>query len=379
MMNRPRLLLRSLLAIVAGVVLGSLLGCESARDAPATVSPKQSSDYHAAVSQPSSVALAAVSAGTNVAPVTVSPEPSGDRVLVESRESVYNNIYVHRTGTYVSMSFGHNRDLYQESLYNTANDRELPNPYTQFMTASLMYPSKITSILEIGTGGGRTSWYLHRSLPKVQITTVELDPAVVELSCRYFGIKDEPNFRVISRDGRMFLADSKDRYDVILIDAYRGPFVPFHLMTKEFYQMVKAHLAEGGVIAQNVEPTTMLFDSAVKTLSAVFSQVEFYDASGDNVGGSVVIIAYNGLALSSPDLYRMAEAHQSDYHLTYDLRQMLPHRFLLKQIGSSFDVVNQAGQSTAGIDDKAKILTDDFAPVESLKAIARHNEKWTYQ
>jgi spermidine synthase len=252
-------------------------------------------------------------------------------------------------------------------------------PYAQFMTASLMYPAKINSILEIGSGGGRTAEYLHLFLPKVQITSVELDPAVVDLSHKYFGVKDEPNFHIVARDGRMFLAGSHAKYDVIMIDAYRGPFVPFHLLTKEFYQLVKEHLAKGGVIAQNVEPKTMLFDSAVKTLHAVFPQVEFYDASGDNVGGNVVMIAYDGDELSSSELHRMAEAHQSEYHLRYDLAQMLPHRFLLKPVGSSFDVVNQAGQDTAGIDDNAKVLTDDFAPVESLKAIARHNQKWAIQ
>jgi spermidine synthase len=381
-MSCHKLLLHSLLAAVGVGVLGSLICCEStpANDR-VTSPPKQSSDAPATVSTvPSSVALATMSTlPSRVEPATVSPQPSGDRVLVESKESIYNNIYVYRTGTYVSMTFGHNQDLFEESRYNTTDDRELPVPYTQFMTASLIYPSKVNSILEIGSGGGRTAWYLHRSLPKVQVTTVELDPTVVELSRRYFGIKDEPNFRIVTRDGRMFLAGSKDRYDVILIDAYRGPFVPFHLLTTEFYQSVKGHLAKGGVIAENVEPKTMLFDSAVKTLHAVFPQVEFYDASGDNVGGNVVMIAYDGEELSTSDLRRMAETHQFDYHLRYDLAQMLPHRFLLKPVGSSFDVVNQAGEQTAGIDDKAKVLTDDFAPVESLKAIARHNQKWTFQ
>jgi len=277
------------------------------------------------------------------------------------------------------MTFGLNQKLYEESRYNPADDRELPMPYTQFMTASLTYPNKINSILEIGSGGGRTAWYLHRILPNVQVTTVELDPTVVELSRKYFGIKDEPNFHLVSRDGRIFLAASKAHYDVILLDAYRGTFVPFHLLTKEFYQIVKGHLAPGGVIAVNVEPTTMLFDSAVKTLHEVFSQVEFYDASGSNVGGNVVMIAYDGQAVSSSDLSRMAETHESAYRPRYDLREMLRHRFLLKPVGSSFDVVNQEGQSTAGIDDNAKILTDDFAPVESLKAIERHNQKWTFQ
>ena len=90
---------------------------------------------------------------------------------------------------------------------------------------------------------------------------------MLELAKKYFGIKEEPNFHVANRDGRLFLQESKDHYDIILIDAYRGPFVPFHLLTKEFYQLVKDHLAEGGVVAQNVEPSTMLFDSAVKTIT----------------------------------------------------------------------------------------------------------------
>ena len=308
---------------------------------------------------------------------TISSKQRNDSILVESRESLYNNIYVYSMGTYFSMTFGHNQRLYEESRYNTADDRELPEPYTQFLTVSLIYPNKIDSILEIGTGGGRTAWYLHRFLPNVRITTVELDPAVVDLSHKYFGIKDEPNFRVIVRDGRMFLTDSKDRYDVILIDAYRGPFVPFHLLTKEFYQIVKSRLAPGGVIAQNIDPTTILFDSAVKTVYAVFPQTELYDVPRVARGGSIVAIAYDGKSFSSSDLSLMAYKRQSAYELRYDLRQMLPHRSLLQMAGASLDAVNQNGISMR-IDDNAKILTDDFAPVESLKAIARHNQKWGF-
>ncbi len=284
-----------------------------------------------------------------------------NRKLLESRESVYNNIYVYQEGNYVSMTFGYNRRIYTESVYNTRDDRDLPVPYTQFMTASLIYPKKINSMLEIGFGGGRTAWYLHRFLPNVSITSVELDPAVVDLARKYFGIRDEPKFQVINRDGRIFLTNSKERYDVILIDAYRGPFVPFHLLTKEFYQLVNDHLAEGGVVAQNIEPSTMLFDSAVKTLSAVFPQLEFYLADGN-----VVTIAYSGQARSSDDLRRMAEAREGAFHLRYDLRQMLTKR---RRLAPDMGV----------IDAKAKVLTDDFAPVEALKAIGQHNRKWPDQ
>ena len=281
------------------------------------------------------------------------------RDLVESKESLYNNIYVYRQGPFYSMTFGYNRTIYTESIYNSLDDRDLPVEYTRYMTASLMYAKTINSILEIGFGGGRTAWYLHRFLPQVPVTSVELDPAIVELSHKYFGIKDEPNFQVVNRDGRIFLGNSKDRYDIILIDAYRGPFVPFHLLTKEFYQIVKSRLADGGVVAQNIEPSTMLFDSAAKTIHAVFPQVDFYVA-----GGNVVTVAYDGPPKSKDDLDRAAQERDSAYNLRYNLHDMLAQR---RQIPIEGGTVISAN---------AKVLTDDFAPVEALKAIEAHNRKW---
>ncbi len=281
-----------------------------------------------------------------------------NRNLVESKESLYNNIYVYEQPPYVSMTFGHNRRIYTESVYNTQDDKDLPVSYTRFMTASLMYAKDVHSVLEIGFGGGRTAWDLHRFLPKVPVTSVELDPAVVQLAKKYFGIRDEPNFQVVNRDGRLFLSESKDKYDIILIDAYRGPFVPFHLLTKEFYQIVKDHLADGGVVAQNVEPTTMLFDSAVKTINAVFPQIDFYRADGN-----IVTVAYDGPERKPEDLSANAQGRDSAYGLRYSLAEMLNDRRRIDI--ASGDV----------IDANAKVLTDDFAPVEALKSIERHNRK----
>lgn len=284
------------------------------------------------------------------------------RSLLESRESLYNNIYVYERPPYVSMTFGHNKAIYTESVYNTRDDRDLPVEYTQYMTESLAYPKKIRSILEIGFGGGRTAWYLHRFLPSVSITSVELDPTVVELARKYFGIRDEPNFQVANRDGRIFLSDSNERYDIILIDAYRGPFVPFHLLTREFYQLVRNHLAEGGAVAQNIEPSTMLFNSSVKTMHEVFPHLDFYLAEGN-----VVTVAYDGAERSQSDLSRLAGDRQASFRLRYDIAQMLASRRVF------------VPGTTGVIDTNAKILTDDFAPVESLKAIQQHNRKWPNQ
>ena len=282
-----------------------------------------------------------------------------NRKLLESRESLYNNIYIYGMDNRVLLTFGYNSHYYVESIYNTRDELDLPAPYTRFMSVGLIYAKKAESILLIGFGGGRTDWYLHHSLPNTSVTSVELDPVVIELAHKYFGIKDEPNFKVVNQDGRIFLADSKDRYDIIIIDAYRGPFVPFHLLTTEFYRMVKNHLADGGVVVQNVESRTMLFDSAVKTISAVFPNMDFYVA-----GVNVVTVAYDGPERTPDDLARSAAERQNAFHTRYDLSDML------KQRQHGFE---------GTISPKAKVLTDDFAPVESLRAIEQNNRKWQDQ
>jgi spermidine synthase len=281
---------------------------------------------------------------------------AGERKLLVEKESLYNNIYIYSDPPLVTLKFGHNGRLYTESVYNTKDERDLPVVYTRYMTAGLIYPKEVKSILEIGSGGGRTAWYLHRYLPDVPITTVELDPAVAELAQEHFGIKNEKNFKIATRDGRLFLREGRERYDIILIDAYRGPFVPFHLLTKEFYQAVKADLSEGGVVVQNIEPSTMLFDAAAKTIQAVFANVEFYVADGN-----VVTVAYDGPKRTVEEIKRAASERQAVFKLRYDLTKMLAQRRLLKS-----DTISA----------EAKVLTDDFAPVEALKAIEKHNRKW---
>lgn len=279
--------------------------------------------------------------------------------LIVEKESLYNNIYIYSDPPYVSLTFGHNGRLYTESVYNTKDDLDLPVSYTRYMTVGLAYARQVRSVLEIGSGGGRTAWYLHRQMPDVAITTVELDPVVADLARKHFGIRDEKNFEIVTRDGRLYLRENRGkRFDMIMIDAYRGPFVPFHLLTQEFYTAAKAQLNPGGVLVQNVEPTTMLFDSATRTIQSVFANVEFYYADGN-----VVTIAYDGPPRSRAALLALAAERQKASGFRYDLTAMISKRRL-------------PGDGMGTISPDAKILTDDFAPVESLKAIEKHNRKW---
>ena len=98
---------------------------------------------------------------------------------VEFVESQYNNIYIYKRGTQVSMTFGHNKRLYTESVMDTTDTKALPVEYTKFMTAAVAYTKKQDSILQIGLGGGRTSWYLHVHLPEAAIRIIALLPELL--------------------------------------------------------------------------------------------------------------------------------------------------------------------------------------------------------
>ncbi len=272
---------------------------------------------------------------------------------VEVVESEYSTIYVTRNGGIYSMVFGVNQKLFTESLYNPAQPRELPVEYTRYMTAGLAYPPAVTNVLEIGLGGGTTAQYLHLHMPQANITCVELDKQVIALATKYFGFRPDARLRAVEADGRRFFARDRRRYDLIMVDAYRGTFVPFHLLTKEFFTIVKSRLTPGGAMVQNIEPCTMLYPAAINTLRAVFANIDIYEA-----GGNVVAIAYDGPERTAASLQARAVALQRAHAFRHPLPQLLAGR---------------AVQRTA--EPNGRVLVDDFAPAESLAGTARGNDR----
>jgi spermidine synthase len=259
---------------------------------------------------------------------------------VARRESQYATTYIDREGPYVTMRFGVNECLFTESRYNPSDPAELPIVYTQYMTAALAYTPRADRIVEIGLGGGRIASYLHDFIPSARVTCVELDPGVVELAQRHFGVRPGPRLEIVTRDGRIYMATSREAFDIILVDAYQGSLVPFHLVTREFYTILKRRLARGGVVAQNIAPSVLDVNTMVATARAVFEQVDVYDA-----GPSRVLMAYDGAAKGDAQLRERAQALQAAHNLRYPIAAMLQHR--------------HANVSAAG----AQPFTDDFAPV----------------
>ena len=189
-------------------------------------------------------------------------------------ETEYNNLFIDKHGSLLGLSSRYQgRPDYIESIVDLKDPDNMPVSYDQIMPVALTYPPAIKHILMIGLGAGSISTYLGRAMPDAQIDVVELDPGVIAAGRKYFGLEESERVHFIESDGRVYLNRHNELYDVILLDAFRELGVPFHLLTKEFYALVKEHLALGGAIACNVAANAKLYVSTLVTLRAVFATV----------------------------------------------------------------------------------------------------------
>jgi len=104
----------------------------------------------------------------------------------------------------------------------------------------------------LGNAAGTTARALGVYYPGAEVDGVEIDPAVTRVGREYFGLDDNARLTVHDVDARPFLRSSGERYDLIVVDAYHQPYVPFYLATREFFRLVRDHLAPGGIVALNV-------------------------------------------------------------------------------------------------------------------------------
>jgi spermidine synthase len=131
-------------------------------------------------------------------------------------------------------------------------------------------------MLVIGNAGGTVARAYGRFYPRTWIDGVEIDRAVTDAGRKYLGLGDNPRLRTITADGRPFLSLTKRRYDLIVLDAYHQPYVPFYLATREFFALVRDRLRPGGIVALNVAavPGDRRLTRAIgSTLASVFPSV----------------------------------------------------------------------------------------------------------
>jgi spermidine synthase len=114
-------------------------------------------------------------------------------------------------------------------------------------------PAPPRRVAILGNAGGTTARAYATLFPRTRVDAVEIDGALTTIGERWFGLRPGPNLHVHTADARPWLAQQPDgRYDAIFVDAYRQPYIPFYLTTREFFALVRRKLAPGGLVVVNI-------------------------------------------------------------------------------------------------------------------------------
>lgn len=273
------------------------------------------------------------------------------------RDTVYHKISVSDEGGVRYLRL----DAYWQSGLDLADPRRTVFAYSDYLHLPLAFRPDARRVLFVGLGGGTAPRRYHEDYPQMQVDVVELDPAVVHVARRYFGVPQDQRLRVVAQDGRLFVARSQDRYDIVVLDAFLIDTIPFHLATREFFETIRVRLTPGGVLASNIigaldGPRSGFFRAVYKTLREVFPAVYVFPTdwgrfhSEEALRNIIVIAAPHRVPLSPASIQAAARAARRMPGVTIE-------RF-----------EEAAGDLYTGPirTDDVPVLTDDFAPVELL-------------
>ncbi|HET7573972.1 MAG TPA: fused MFS/spermidine synthase, partial [Solirubrobacterales bacterium] len=186
--------------------------------------------------------------------------PDGTRVLELNEGQAVHSLY--RPGSYLTGDYW---------------DGHLVLPF-----AARSRPPRRIAIL--GNGAGTVARAFGRFFPRAAVDAVEIDAELTEIGRRFFDLRN-PRMRTYAEDARPWLRRSQGGYDAIMVDAYRQPYIPFYLATREFFELARDRLAPGGVAIVNVghpEESDELERVLGRTMAAAFPRVLRYPIEPTN-------------------------------------------------------------------------------------------------
>lgn len=267
--------------------------------------------------------------------------------IIYEGESIYNYLKVTKTDDTVALStnvaFGVQSIYTQNSvLTGYYYDYALMAP---FFIKDTSFDKKLDMLI-LGLGTGTYAKQCKQFFPNTQTDGVEIDQKIVDLSKKYFELKDD-EAKIYVNDGRAFLkSKAAKKYNLIMVDAYRDITIPFHMTTKEFFSQVKKHLVPGGVLLINInmhsEKNTEIMDYLTQTVKSVMNKVYTCDMSNGT----------NTLVFSSDDMSCLQNFKKNIENISQS--------HLLKNITSYVD------KNIAEVTLTTHILTDEVAPVELM-------------
>lgn len=283
------------------------------------------------------------------------PASAGWANTIYEADSLYHHIRVVDDGGNRMLRF----DNSIESMMKRNNPLMGHFEYIDFLFQSFVLKQDIEKCLMLGLGGASAPKLMQHYFPTVEIDIAEIDEAVYDVACEYFYFDPSDTTEVTIQDARVFIRKSDKIYDLVIMDAYTsnkyGSYIPFHLATLEFFEIVDEHLSDDGIFAFNVigqiyGERKELVTSIYHTMRKVFPTIYLFPA-GESM--NVVFIACKDkTSLSKSDWTNTAvRLVNSGAVGTYP--------FYIIRANSYSDEVPEKWWA-------AQVLTDDFAPVDGL-------------
>ncbi len=269
--------------------------------------------------------------------------------LIYEQESLYNYIQV------VQLPDGTRELMLNEgdaihSVYYPDPHRVLTGWYWDYFLSAPYFnpgfkPQQLHRVGIIGLAAGTIAHQFTAVYGPVPIDGVEIDPSIISVGQKYFNM-NEPNLHVYVQDGRTFIDTTHEQYDVIAVDAYQQPYIPFQLTTREFFSAIRSHLSPTGVVVLNTGHTAhdyRLVQAFVNTMSTVFGSVYTF-----NVPGTINTEVMATVQRTSVNTFRQ------------NMEQFAPSSIMGQVASEVLPVVTQA-HSDGGL-----VFTDDRAPIEQI-------------
>jgi spermidine synthase len=282
---------------------------------------------------------------------------AADADFVEHYDTIYNSLTVEKRGSIVELRARARGTEALESAVDLSDPLKLVVHYTRSLYGALFIQPQPKRVLMIGLGGAGFHRLFTAAYPDSLLHTVELDPKVLELCQSRMQFKSTANTPVTIMDGRMFVKRNREQWDWLVLDAFRGGFVPPHLKTEEFYRECAARLSDRGVFVTNLHATSQLYYSDLRTIQKVFPQLVLFETMGR---GNVIVCAvkYQTPVIIDPSNWPTPESLE---------RPEFAGRLDLKTVRNEYRLLPLPMMQ------KARVMTDDFAPVEFLDALKSNN------
>ncbi len=232
-------------------------------------------------------------------------------------------------------------------------------PWMQFVAAPFFNPvpytpEEVKSYAIIGLAAGTTARQATAVYGPIPIDGYEIDPEIIRVGQDFFEM-NQPNLNPIAEDGRVGLAQSVQKYTVIGIDAYRPPYIPWHLTTQEFFSEVYDRLEDDGVLVINIgraPEDRRLIEGLVATISTVFPAVYVVD----------VPASFNSIVYATKQPTTIDDFYQN-YQALAERNDMHPLLMDALQIA----ILNMQPNPCSDFSEPARgcvVFTDDWAPIE---------------